>query len=391
MARIVKRGESWYCQIRRKGHKSIGRTFNTKVDAERWSLKIESDMGIGIYQDNRETLSTSLAECLDRYASEILPLKKGANREKYRIVLWKKHRLASKGIGTIRQVDAAQWRDERLAEGISGSTVKKDLAFLSHVFTIAIKEWGMPLINPVAMIRLPKPNSSRDRRLYEGEEQLILNNCSAELKAYVTLAIETAMRRGELVGLQRKWIRGKVAYLPETKGGVSRDVPLSTEALKAINSLPLRLDGRLFEFQADHYSKAFLKACRKAGITGLNLHDLRHEALSRMAEKGLSILELKAIGGHKTVEMLSKYVRLNPDDLANKLGGRPRFFPEASIAPSPSFSDHSTNSECRHRTRVPTRTGLGNLPSITRRLIVLILSDTAETVSSLSSNILSIV
>ena len=111
-----------------------------------------------------------------------------------------------------------------------------------------------------------------------------------------------------------------MAYLPETKGGVSRDVPLSTEALKAINSLPLRLDGRLFEFQADHYSKAFLKACRKAGITGLNLHDLRHEALSRMAEKGLSILELKAIGGHKTVEMLSKYVRLNPDDLANKLG-----------------------------------------------------------------------
>jgi integrase len=307
-------------QVRRTGHASISRTFNTKGDAERWALKIESDMGIGVYQDNREALSTSLAECLDRYASEIMLLKKGANREKYRIVLWKKCRLAGKGMGTIRQVDVAAWRDERLAEGISGSTVKKDLAFLSHVFTIAIKEWGMPLTNPVAMIRLPKPNKARERRFYPGEEELILKHCSPELRAFVILAIETAMRRGELVGLQRKWIRGRVAYLPDTKGGVSRDVPLSTTAIKAINSLPLRTDGRLFEFQADHYSKGFLKACRKAGINDLHLHDARHEALSRMAEKGFTVLELKALGGHKTVEMLSKYVRLNPDDLAKRLG-----------------------------------------------------------------------
>lgn len=320
MATYQKRNGNWYVQICRKGHKRISRTFNTKSDAEKWALTIESSMGVGTYVDNRESLSTTLSECLDRYASEIMSLKKGANREIYRINLWKSHRLASKGIGTIKQVDVAAWRDARIAEGISGSTVKKDLALLRHVFTIAIKEWGMPLSNPVAMIRLPKANASRDRRLHPGEEALILQHCTQEMKAFVTLAIETAMRRGEIVGLKRTWIKGRVAYLPDTKNGTPRAVPLSTEALKAIASLPLRIDGKLFEFKEDHYSKSFLKACRNAGIEGLHLHDLRHEATSRLFEKGLSVIEVASITGHKSLSMLQKYTHLRADDLADKLG-----------------------------------------------------------------------
>jgi integrase len=321
MATFRKRGDSWYVQIRRKGQKSIGRTFNTKSDAERWALSIESSMGIGTYVDNRETLTTTLAECLDRYATEIIPHKKGADRDLYRIKLWKSDDLAKKGIGTIKQTDIAKWRDKRLSNNVSGSTVIKDLALLSHVFTIAIKEWGFPLTNPVMMIRKPKKAAARERRLHEGEEQLILDNChTEELKAFVILSIETAMRCSELTLLRREWIKGCVAYLPDTKNGTPRAVPLSKRAIETIRGMTPRIDGKLFQYRPDAYTKGFIKACRKAGIADLHTHDLRHESTSRLFEKGLDIMQVKSITGHKSLQMLSRYTHLKADDLAKMLG-----------------------------------------------------------------------
>ncbi len=320
MATFTQRNSGWFVQVRRKGHASISRTFNTKSEGERWALVIESGMGVGTYVDNRETLSTSLSECLDRYASEIIPHKKGSARDIYRVNLWKNDKLSIKGIGTIKQTDIALWRDARIASGISGSTVQKDLALISHVFTIAIKEWGFPLTNPVLLIRKPKSNPARDRRLQHGEEELILASCSQEMKAFVTLAIETAMRRGEIVGLRREWVKGRVAYLPDTKNGTPRAVPLSIRALEAIASLPLRIDGKLFEFKEGHYSKSFLRVCRKTGIEDLHVHDLRHEATSRLFEKGLDVMQVKSITGHKTLQMLSRYTHLKADELARLLG-----------------------------------------------------------------------
>lgn len=320
MATFTQRSNGWFAQVRRKGHKSISRTFNTKAEAERWALQIEASMGVGTYTDNREALSTTLADCLSRYASEILPHKKGADRDMYRVNLWRNDPLSMRGIGTIKQVDVAKWRDARIASGISGSTVTKDLALLSHVFTIAIKEWGFPLSNPVLMIRKPKQNKPRDRRLLAGEEQAIFEHCTDELKAFLILAIETAMRRSEIVGLKRSDIKGRVAFLPDTKNDESRAVPLSKRAIEVINSLPARLDGKLFQYEADAYTKGFLRARKAAGLENIRLHDLRHEALSSMAEKGFSVIELQAIGGHKTAQMLSRYVNLRAEDLADKLG-----------------------------------------------------------------------
>lgn len=320
MATFTHRKSGWYAQVRRKGHKTIGRTFNTKAEAEKWALSIESSMGIGIYIDNRESLSTTLDECLTRYSSEILPHKKGANREKYRIDLLKSSFLSHKGIGKIKQVDVAQFRDDRINDGKSPSTVTKDLALLSHVFTIAIKEWGMPLANPVLMIRKPKTDNARNRRLMFGEEEKILELCSTEMRSFVILAIESAMRRSEIVGLMRYDIKGRVAYLSDTKNGTARSVPLSRRALQSINELPTNITGKLFTHKADYYTKQFVKICKKADIGDLRLHDLRHEATSRLFEKGLDIIEAKAITGHKSIQMLSRYTHLNADSLADKLG-----------------------------------------------------------------------
>jgi integrase len=320
MATFIKRNNGWFVQIRRTGHKSISRTFDTKADAERWALSVESEMGKGTYVDNREAMSTTLAECLDRYASEIVPLKKGADREMYRVNLWRNDPLSLMAIGKIRQVDIAKWRDTRLASGISPSTVVKDLALLSHLFTISTKEWGFPVQNVVNLVRKPKIANARDRRLILGEEERILEACYPELRAFVTLAIETAMRRGELVSIQRSWIRGSVVHLPDTKNGSPRPVPLSSRALATIKSLPIRMDGKLFTYQEDAYTKGFARTCNTLGIEDLSLHDLRHEATSRLFEKGLDIMQVKAITGHKSMQMLARYTHLRADELAKLLG-----------------------------------------------------------------------
>lgn len=320
MATYTQRKSGWYVQVRRKGHKTIGRTFNTKGEGERWALTVESSMGIGIYVDNRETLSTTLYECLARYATEIVPLKKGAKRDLCRIKFWQREPLALKSIGTVKQADVALWRDARIASGLSGSTVTKDLALLSHVFTIAIKEWGFPLTNPVTMIRKPKADAGRNRRFEHGEEEKIIQGCNPELRAFVIIAVETAMRRGEIHGLKRNYIKGRVAHLPDTKNGSARSVPLSTKALEALASLPLRMDGSLWEFNADAYTRGFERVCKQAGIADFRLHDLRHEATSRLFEKGLDVMQVKSITGHKSLQMLSRYTHLKADELARLLG-----------------------------------------------------------------------
>ena len=321
MATYTQVNTGWRVQVRRKGHKSIARTFNTRVEAERWALQIESKMGVGTYTDNREALSTSLFDCLVRYAYEVVPEKKGAKRDLYRVKFWQKEPLSMKGIGTIKQIDVAKWRDARLAAGYSGSTVKKELALLSHVFTIAIKEWGYPITNPVNMIRKPKSGLARDRRLHPGEEELLIEHCeSQEMRSFIILAIETAMRRSEIVGLQRKFIKGQVAHLPDTKNGTSRSVPLSIRAMEAIATLPARIDGKVFSFTDDCYTHSFIKLCKKAGIKDLHLHDLRHEATSRFFEKGLDVMQVRTITGHKSLQMLSRYTHLNANNLARLLG-----------------------------------------------------------------------
>ena len=156
-------------------------------------------MGVGTYIDNRETLSITFRECLERYKLKVTPLKKGAVRETNRIIVLQKDPLANKMIGTIKKNDMADWRDARIASGLSGNTVVKELALISHVFTTAIQEWGMlSLNNPIKNIAKPKVGKGRERRLWDDEEELLLNNATTDLKAFITIAIETAMRRSEI-------------------------------------------------------------------------------------------------------------------------------------------------------------------------------------------------
>ncbi len=319
---IYKRGNVFQAVVRVKGHETVCHTFDTKALAEEWFNETRLSIRKGRYVSSREAEKTTLSEALDRYEREVSSQKKGHSREKTRIKHWKNHSYGKRYLDTIRGSDIASYRDERLKGGFAANTVRLELAVLSHLFEIARKEWGMEsLRNPVKAVRLPSLPEGRDRRLKPGELEKLLEATSEEMGRLIRFALESGMRRGEIAGM--KWeqvdLQKKTVILPETKNGQKRIVPLSPEAVRILSSLPRRIDGNVWSLAADAVSQAFAQACHKANISGLRFHDLRHEATSRFFENGFNVMEVAAITGHKTLQMLKRYTHLKAEDLAKRM------------------------------------------------------------------------
>ena len=327
MASFRKRGPyQWQAQVRKKGHPLQTKTFETRAEAEQWARAIEVEMDKGAFVSRAEAESTTLKELLERYLEEVTPQKKGAEPETNRLRLMMRHALAHRFVAGVRGVDIAGWRDERLRK-VTAATVKRDLVLLGHVFEVARKEWGIHIHNPVRDIKLPTGGRPRDRRLQHDEETRLFDACRQArnpwLLPLVQLAIETAMRRGELLRLRWEHIdlNRRTAHLPDTKNGEARTVPLSMTAVAVIRALPHALHGDVFPgVTTEALKRSYVRATRRAGIDDLRFHDLRHEATTRLFEKGLNIMEVASITGHKDLRMLRRYTHLKAEDLAQKLG-----------------------------------------------------------------------
>lgn len=361
MATYRKRGPSqWEAQVRKQGYPTQTRTFKTKADANAWSQMIESEMVRGVWVSREEAESTSLIEALERYEKEIVSLKKGAVQESSIIKIYARSDLAQRSLASIRSVDIARQRD-RWLKTLKPATVLRRLALLSHVFNVARKEWGMEsLSNPVALIRKPQPNDSRVRRVSSQDAKsndhfserrsqsdemtrIIAASCSKLLPLVVMVAIETAMRRGEIADL--KWehidLKKRFVHLPHTKNGSARDVPLSTAAAEALADAKKlaeegNTDGFVFNIRKDAITRAFERAVTRARkryleecdlltkkpdkgyLTDLRFHDLRHEAISRLAEI-FPLHELTKITGHQDPRMLMRYYHPSIESLAKRL------------------------------------------------------------------------
>jgi len=327
VATFRKRGAyQWQVQVRKKGQPLQTKTFETRALAEQWARSIEVEMDKGVFISRAEAESTTLKELLERYLDEVTPLKKGAASETNRLKALMRLPLARRFVASIRGLDIARFRDERLRK-VTPSTVKRDLVLLGHAFEVAHKEWGIHFHNPVRDIKLPSENRPRDRRLQAGEETRLLDACREArnpwLLPVVQLALETAMRQGELIRLRWEHIdlNRRTAHLPDTKNGESRTVPLSTTAIRVLRALPRSLHGQAFPgVTTEAIKRAYIRAVRRAGIENLRFHDLRHEATTRLFEKGLNIMEVASITGHKGLRMLRRYTHLKAEDLALKLG-----------------------------------------------------------------------
>lgn len=369
MATIRQRGaRQWHVQVRKRGWPTQTKTFDTKAEASAWAKMIESEMNRGVWLDRGEAESTTLRELLDRYEREVVPAKKGAAQEVSVLAAWRETLLAVRTVASVRGADVAAQRDDWL-QLYAPATVLRRLAVLSHVFNTARKEWGMEsLANPVELIRKPAPRNARTRRVTvlpvaghgrgrasDEAARLIAASESPTLPKIVALAIETAMRRGEVASLRWEHIDlgRRVAHIPETKNGDARDVPLSAAAVDALAAMlpaekggkgkrrkaltvPATLRGSVFGVRPDGITQAFERArerarstyeveCAECGqvpdpafLLDLRFHDLRHEGTSRLASK-FQIHELAKITGHKDTRMLLRYYHPDMAVLAKRL------------------------------------------------------------------------
>ncbi|ABR91632.1 site-specific recombinase, phage integrase family [Janthinobacterium sp. Marseille] len=328
MPQIRKRAaDQFQARVRIKGNPELSKTFSTKAAAVHWADEqerlVKQGRGSAILLANNLTITAAL----DRYAREVTPLKKGWKQELVRLRRWQSNPLAQLTMPQLRAAELAKYRDQRLSDGLGANTVRLELALISHVYEVAIKDWGLEvLINPVRIIRKPKLPRGRERRLTEGEEDLLLEYCkkkgAALLRLVIILALETAMRRGEIASLHTENIDldSRLIFLDQTKNGDKRKVPLSRRAQKELENYLCGKHGELVPLHPDNISGAFSQACKVCGISGLTLHDLRHEATSRLFEKGFNMMEVAAITGHKTLTMLKRYTHLDTADFLVRLG-----------------------------------------------------------------------
>lgn len=327
MPTIRKKGaRQWHVQIRKSGYPIQTKTFTTRSDADKWATIIESEMERGVFVSRAEAEATLMNDVIDRYRREVLQSKRGAASDESRLKTLVKH-FGEYKLASITSMAVATFRDERL-KSVGPQSVIHEINLLNRLLKAATMDWGIALPGglPTAQVRKPKKPRGRDRRVSQQELDSILHfSESAELSTIVVLAVETAMRRGELAALSWADIDLKkcVAHIPKTKTDSPRNVPLSTTAIAALKHHPRGIENsKVFRMQAESISQAFERACEshRANVADLRFHDLRHEATSRLFEKGLNVMEVATITGHKSLDMLKRYTHLKAEDLAKKLG-----------------------------------------------------------------------
>lgn len=348
MATIRNRGAyQWQAIVRRRGYPLTSRTLDSRKEAQLWARTVESEMDRGVYLPRNDAERTLLHELIERYRRDVLPSKRGKHFGPALRIL--DEHLGRHSLAAVTSKVVADFRDARLRSGLSASTVRKEVNLLSRIIDLAGKEWGIALpTNVCKMVSRPKENNARERRLEEGEEAYLLAACRPMLAALVRLALESGARVGELLALRWKdvdldkhtaLVRG-IDDNGTKNGDAIRGIPLSSKACAILAALPRSSERVIPNWRgADSVNKpwgiarararaAYESDCKVAGqalragfLENLHFHDLRHEATSRLVERGVfGDLEIAGITGHKTLAMLKRYTHLRTQDLARKLG-----------------------------------------------------------------------
>lgn len=368
MPTIIERGGRFLARARRSGQ-SAAKTFTKRADAAAWCRKTEADMEAGRWVDAAAMTATAraadaaaeaarviaeanqaptMAQAMKLYRTRVVAAMKGAATYAYWLDELEAAPMAGKSIDNVTSADLAAWRDEQRAKLAAGTVVRK-LGLLGGFFTWCHKERGWIKANPLASVRKPRVNDARDRVLSDDERRYLMAAAGTSradwLSDVLVVLLQSAMRRGELWGLQRADVdyAQAVAHLADTKNGSARDVPLCPLALAALRRLDEAAEARrstaLVPLSEPHaVSLAFRRTVARARsqylgdcaatavkadpgfLTDVRLHDCRHTAATNWALTGaLSVFELQQVTGHKTVKMLSRYVSLKSSTLAAKL------------------------------------------------------------------------
>lgn len=329
----------------------ISKVFDTLAEAQtfRDSHKVSKALDVhetAIFESRikkRESKSYTVKLLIADYR-KISEKKKGYEQEKASLDLLSRLPISTKPLYMVRKSDilemfedirSGKYRKVReckrkkdvVVKTVSDSTLRRYTNLARHVFQYAVDQKKIEK-NPfleLSQDEKPKDGKPRDRR-FEGDEYAELKKIlTDEAGVALIVLVETAMRRSELLGLQWQNVKFQgengTAKVIDTKNGEDRTVPLSSVAVAALKTLPRGIRGNVFKLTASALTHRWQAARTQIGAPDLRIHDLRHEATSRLFEdKNLNVIEASSITGHKTLSMLKRYANLNPELLAKKLG-----------------------------------------------------------------------
>lgn len=334
MASIRKRENSWVADVRRKGHKSISKSFPTKTLAVEWARQIEAKMDAQDFKDGRALSAFTIADLIDRYRRDIEPVKPfGKNKDAVLNSL--KEQLGGVSLPGLTGDRLMEHVRKRQAAKAGGVTIGVELTYLGGVLKVAKQLWGMPVsLDAISDARgkmkylgLSTKSKERDRRPTEEEIEAICGwfenkqRQKVPMPDLIRFAIATAMRLGEIINLkwadlneQDKTIIIRDRKHPTEKKGNDQEVPLLGDAFDIVMRQP-RTEEKIFPVTDGTVSTLFPRACRALGIEDLRFHDLRHEGVSRLFEKKYSIEQVALVSGHRDWKMLARYTQIRAKDL----------------------------------------------------------------------------
>ena len=329
MGTILKRGDTYRAQVARKGVRD-SRTFPTRQEAVDWIVQRESEILAGRAHVDERTFAGAVRkyrEASPRSKSDELRLKR------FEHLPW-----ADTPLIDLQPETIAKWRDARL-KLVRPGTVIREMTTMRSVLEAARREWRWIERNPIADVRRPPAppprravisDEARDALIkvlgFDGER---IETIRHEAAVVLLLALETAMRAGELLALKPEDVdeKRRVARIHKSKTGPGRDVPLSTRAVelfalvrkKKMIRVRTEREGRLFHIDSASLDTTFRRARQEAGLSGFTFHDARATALTRLS-RILQPLELARMSGHADLSMLLVYYRETAESIAERLG-----------------------------------------------------------------------
>ena len=319
--------KSFQVRVRIDGHKKF-ETFPTLTMAREWRDIQRSAIAQKIITP---TSAHTVSQAINRYFEKDLPEKSARN---YRPILeWWRSRIGEKRLTDITRADLILLRDDMGDEEnpLSNSSKNRYCAYLSVVFTKAVYwEW----LNSSTFFKFEKLKEPRGRtRFFSDEErQRLLDACrlNPDLYTLVVLALHTGCRKSEMTTLRWREVdfSHQTVKLLDTKNGDQRLVPLVGLAFDVLKERSkVRRLGCEFVFPArmgngswSPTSKEWKRTIKKAGLDNFRIHDLRHSAASTMAMSGMTVLEIAAVLGHKTLSMTQRYSHLADSHLVDRVG-----------------------------------------------------------------------
>jgi integrase len=317
---------SYRVRVRLKGAPTASATFARKTDATKWAQSTEAAIREGRYFRSAAAKRCSLDETIDRYLREVLPRKPRNAKLQARQLAWWKAQIGHLFLADVTASVIADAREKLLTEPADNdrprgpATANRYMAAISHVLTIAVREWELLDTNVARKLSKLREPRGRDRFLSEEECSRLLAACrrssNSDLLSVVLVAISTGMRRNEILSLRYDQIdlsRGLI-YLYDTKNGDRRGVPLAGPALELMQERlatkgpadPLVFAGRTGVTPFD-IRKPWARALKDANLQDVRFHDLRHTAASFLAKGGASLPVIGAVLGHKSPAMTKRY------------------------------------------------------------------------------------